>query len=179
MLKNRKGFTLIELMIVVAILGILAAVAVPAFLKYIKRSKTSEATMQLRKLYDSSATYFATDWADSTGATLAHQFPNPATLTPATVPGATKAVTPETTWSTGALGSTWVALNFAVTDPHLYAYQYDSTGSNSTDNASQFTASAFGDLDGDGTESTFVRFGSVDNMETTGSAGLFIANELE
>ena len=37
------GFTLVELMIVVVILGILAAVAIPAFTRYVKRSKTSEA----------------------------------------------------------------------------------------------------------------------------------------
>ncbi len=45
-------------MIVVAILGILAAIAVPALSRYMRRSKTSEARVQLAKVFDATATYF-------------------------------------------------------------------------------------------------------------------------
>lgn len=57
-LKNKKGFTLIELMIVVAIIGILAAVAIPAFLNYIKRSKTSEATAILKSITEGQVNFY-------------------------------------------------------------------------------------------------------------------------
>lgn len=49
--QSQAGFTLIELMIVVAILGVLAAVAIPNFQKYQAKAKQSEAKIQLASAY--------------------------------------------------------------------------------------------------------------------------------
>jgi len=58
MLRNKKGFTLIELMIVVAIIGILAAIAIPNFLKFQAKSKQSEAKTNLKGIYTAETGYF-------------------------------------------------------------------------------------------------------------------------
>jgi type IV pilus assembly protein PilA len=58
MLKSKKGFTLIELMIVVAIIGILAAIAIPNFLKFQAKSKTSEARTNLGAIFTGETSYF-------------------------------------------------------------------------------------------------------------------------
>ena len=56
---HQRGFSLIELMIVVALIGILAAIAIPNFLTYQARAKQSEAKTSLAAIHTAQVVYFA------------------------------------------------------------------------------------------------------------------------
>jgi len=56
--KGAKGFTLIELMIVVAIIGILAAIAIPNFLRFQAKSRTSEGKTNLKAIHIAQGSYY-------------------------------------------------------------------------------------------------------------------------
>lgn len=58
LLKEQSGFTLVELMIVVAIIGVLSAVAVPNFKKYQAKAKSSEAKVQLAAAYTAQQAFY-------------------------------------------------------------------------------------------------------------------------
>jgi type IV pilus assembly protein PilA len=57
--KNQAGFSLVELMVVVAIIGILASLAIPSVGKYMAKARQSEAKTQLASLYTAEKAFFA------------------------------------------------------------------------------------------------------------------------
>src|ERR1700726_1084810 len=70
MLSNRKAFTLVEIMIVVAIIALLAAIAVPGFLRARKRSQASRILNDLRMI-DAAVDQYAIETNRSTGFPIA------------------------------------------------------------------------------------------------------------
>ena len=177
-MRKTSGFTLIELMIVVAILGILAAIAIPAFVTYIRRAKTVEATENISKMFDASAAYYARDRSGSaiSGTQMTNCFPIDGVDSLAT-PSAQKQ---SSTFSAGFSSAT--GIGFAVA-PHFYKYSMTGAATTSCGNAVGsvgHTLGATGDLDGDGTQSSFaLATGTTDDNELYHATGFFVRNETE
>ena len=131
--KTSQGFTLIELMIVVAIIGILAAIAIPNFLRFQLKSKSSEGKVNLAAIRTAEESYMA-------------EFGRyvPATASPAAAPsGSTKAM-----WvNVDGPGLGFDQIGWAPEGQVFFIYAVNSTAPPA---APQFTADANADIDSDG-----------------------------
>ncbi|MBA3461735.1 MAG: hypothetical protein H0T46_17355 [Deltaproteobacteria bacterium] len=126
------------LMAPMAVAGVLAGVAVPAFMDYMKKSKKSEAALQLNKLAKHAKVYYVENATFPTG-----EAPTTPVQKCCEQPGG-KCAPGGAAW----LNEAWTKLDFQIDEPTLFQYSYKSDGKT-------LDAEAIGDLDCDGTSITY------------------------
>ncbi len=186
----KGGFTLIELMIVVAIIGILSSVAIPSFLRFVKKSKASEAPYQIKQLVIGAKTWYNSMHATRFGNPLRPHFPNkyspwginssPTTnrrpLKPPCSNGSPLYKVDTKQWDK----QPWKSLKFAITKAHYFQYYYTVDNTYTSTQKPFFEVRAHADLDCDGLLSTYYLKGYVSSGQNRIlTTGIVVTDGLE
>lgn len=167
--RSSRGFTLVELMIVVAIIGILAALAIAGVKKYMTSAKSAEARNSLGTMSGLASQAWSGERmagaiiADGTTIAATHTLCGKAPAVPVAIPKGEKYQSSSAegsdfhvaTLTNNIITGSWKCLGFSLDAPQYYQYEYTNADAN------HFDTIARGDLDGDSTPSSFSRAGEV------------------
>lgn len=173
--RHGRGFTLIEVMLVVLMIGILCSIGGVAWARYVKRSRTTEAVGHLQRMWAGAMAYYEADHATSAGVMQDKQFPGSCSVgiesdCCGNPDGKCRGSDPVYE------SDPWKTLGFNIADKHLYRPVYMGC----PDPKRNLWAEAWGDLDCDGVLGKFIRKANVQtNGDIQGYATPAIVNETE
>jgi prepilin-type N-terminal cleavage/methylation domain-containing protein len=177
--RRQLGFSLVELMMVVFMIGILSSLIGTAYMRNLKRSRTTEAVGHLQKMWSGAISYYEADHALGGGQMANKQFPGDCDsfvlaeadcCPPVNPSGHCQGNDPVYTQDP------WKSLMFNISDQHLYVPHYGAC----PDPTKNLWIEAWGDLDCDGTHSVFTRRANVGpGGDVEGYLTPAVVNEIE